>query len=131
MSCAKTVKLHQAETASSILFVVDVVDDQANNDDENNGCYQRAYDISDVVSYTRSGWEKGEEIALDKSASAFAPPQTSTEGQMAELTLDVHAKVDSDRPHAVNGSAVVLPLIPKGHRFYPVNTGVGDGICTG
>lgn len=54
------------------MFVVDVVDDQAKNDDENNGCYQRAYDISDVVSYTGSGWEKEEEITLDKSASAFA-----------------------------------------------------------
>lgn len=48
-----------------------------------------------------------------------------------ELTLDVHAKVHGDPPHAVDGSAVVLPLIPKGHRFYAVNTGVGDGICTG
>lgn len=33
-----------------MVFVADVVDDQANNDDENNGCYKRAYDISDVVS---------------------------------------------------------------------------------
>lgn len=32
------------------VFVVDVVDEQANNDDENNGCYQRPYDISNVVS---------------------------------------------------------------------------------
>lgn len=56
-----------------MVFVVDVVDDQAKNDDDNSGCYHRAYDISGVVSYTGSGWEKEEEINLDKSASAFAP----------------------------------------------------------
>lgn len=50
---------------------------------------------------------------------------------LVALTLDTHAKVDGGCPHAVGDSAVVLPFIPKGHRFYAVNTGVGEGLFTG
>lgn len=45
------------------------------------------------------------------------------------LTFDLHRKVDSDRTHAVVDCTGVQPIITNAHRFFAVNTGIGEGDC--